>query len=466
MTLSFTAAPTLPSINDPANFESRASALFQWLVGTHISELEAVDGFYVQGQNVNIDGGTFYVNVSTNKIGMRTASPDHVLDIRPVTYASSQSGGVQLGATTGQIKAQWLLESNGGGSFFSRLYHSSDSSGGTECYLEAGNGLVKLRTDDADRVTILSTGEVGIGNTTPEVPLEVTGQAFFGGAFIANDAIVGINQTADEQAILIKQNHATQTAATVQIASKRAASSAYQFMSVYSGDYGDLEFRLSGDGNGTCDGSWTGGGADYAEYFEWADGNPTSEDRRGVSVVLVGDKVRPALAGESPFGVVSANPSAIGDGDIGRWKGKYLRDDYGAPVIEDYETVEWVETVPAVTERHPVVPPIIEGEPVQPITEWVTVEIEPAHEVPHSYAADAVPDGLTVPEDAVRTTLQRRKINASYDPDQPYIARDDRPEWVTVGLVGKLRMRKGQPVDPRWIKMRDVSETVEEWLIR
>jgi hypothetical protein len=32
--------------------------------------------------------------------------------------------------------------------------------------------------------------------------------------------------------------------------------------------------------------------------------------------------------------------------------------------------------------------------------------------------------------------------------------------------MGKLRIRKGQPTGSRWIKMRDVSATVEEWLVR
>jgi len=35
-----------------------------------------------------------------------------------------------------------------------------------------------------------------------------------------------------------------------------------------------------------------------------------------------------------------------------------------------------------------------------------------------------------------------------------------------VGLMGKLRLHKGQPVGARWIKMRDVSDDVEEWLVR
>ena len=33
---------------------------------------------------------------------------------------------------------------------------------------------------------------------------------------------------------------------------------------------------------------------------------------------------------------ISGNPG-VGDADIDRWKGKYLRDDYGTYIEEDYE---------------------------------------------------------------------------------------------------------------------------------
>ncbi|WP_277620926.1 peptidase G2 autoproteolytic cleavage domain-containing protein, partial [Pseudophaeobacter leonis] len=89
---------------------------------------------------------------------------------------------------------------------------------------------------------------------------------------------------------------------------------------------GGAMFRLASDGNGSCDGAWSGGGADYAEWFEWQDGNPLHEDRRGLSVVLEGARIRPARADEDPIGVISAAPAVIGDGDMGYWKGRWQRD--------------------------------------------------------------------------------------------------------------------------------------------
>ncbi|OED45834.1 hypothetical protein AB838_22195 [Rhodobacteraceae bacterium (ex Bugula neritina AB1)] len=166
------------------------------------------------------------------------------------------------------------------------------------------------------------------------------------------------------------------------------------------GDGGSPDFRLGADGNGACAGAWTGGGADYAEWFEWADGNPDDEDRRGVSVVLEGEKIRLARPGEEPIGVISANPAVVGDGDMDDWKHRWLRDAYGA---------------------------------------------------------------------MRRDAAGRPQENPAYDASRPYVPRSRRPEWALVGLLGKLRLRQGQPTAPGWIRMRQISaETaeLEEWLVR
>jgi len=88
------------------------------------------------------------------------------------------------------------------------------------------------------------------------------------------------------------------------------------------------------------------------------------------------------------------------------------------------------------------------------------------HDANHSYRVDSVPEGVTVPEDAVQHVSKERTLNPDWDDSLTYVSRADRPEWVTIGLVGKLRVRKGQPTGASWIKMRDISDAVEEWLVR
>jgi len=201
----------------------------------------------------------------------------------------------------------------------------------------------------------------------------------------------------------------------------------------------DVEFYVRGDGEVYADGSFSENGADYAEYFEWKDGNSSDEDRRGYSVVLDGNQIVKATDGQTPIGVISGKPGVVGDADGDAWKGKYLRDDYGSYIMENFTIKVWTDA---------------DGEE-------------------HNYQSDAIPDGVTVPDDAVTKTedadgitFSRKKLNPDWNKDTAYVKREDRKEWDTVGLMGKLRIRKGQPTASNWTKMRDVSEAVEEWLIR
>lgn len=125
-------------------------------------------------------------------------------------------------------------------------------------------------------------------------------------------------------------------------------------------------------------------GADFAELREWSDGNPNGEDRRGYFVTMEGMNIKIASPGDYICGIISANPSVIGNNDED-WMGRYVFDEFGAFV---YETKE--ETDPETGETH---------------------------------------------------TYTRYKENPEYDPTREYEFRADRPEWDYVGLCGVIHVR-------------------------
>lgn len=88
-------------------------------------------------------------------------------------------------------------------------------------------------------------------------------------------------------------------------------------------------FYVTWDGEVYAKGSYNTIGADYAEYFEWADGNTNGEDRRGMLVQLIGDKIAPAH-GDDILGAVSCRASVIGNAYDEHWHGKYKTDVFGA----------------------------------------------------------------------------------------------------------------------------------------
>lgn len=136
-------------------------------------------------------------------------------------------------------------------------------------------------------------------------------------------------------------------------------------------------------------GNYNTSGADYAELFEWADKNPKAEDRAGRFMTLDGEKIRIATPqDEYILGIVSGNPSVVGDVHDDQWSGMFLTDIFGRPLWEDVEVPDEVDE---------------EGN-----------IIVPAH------------------------TKHRQKLNPAYDNNQAYQPRTERPEWDAVGLVGKL----------------------------
>ena len=149
---------------------------------------------------------------------------------------------------------------------------------------------------------------------------------------------------------------------------------------------------LSSSGNLWVAGTVTSTGADYAEYFEWADGNPNAEDRIGLIVTLEGEKIRLANDGDDILGVISGTAMVLGDNAEHEWKNKFLTDDYGR---------------------------IIYDEPVEEFAEYM--DYETGKIVRESTGFHAYP-----------------KLNPEYNAEQNYVCRADRKEWDAVGMIGKL----------------------------
>jgi hypothetical protein len=58
-----------------------------------------------------------------------------------------------------------------------------------------------------------------------------------------------------------------------------------------------------------------------------------------------------------------------------------------------------------------------------------------------------------------------RTLNPKYNPKKEYKNRDERPEWIIVGLLGQIPINKGQPVKDSWTYMYDVTPDVQMWYV-
>lgn len=147
-------------------------------------------------------------------------------------------------------------------------------------------------------------------------------------------------------------------------------------------------FRVASGGK--CYGSSTFGasGADFAELFEWDDGNPNDEDRRGLFVSLNNDKIKLANGDDDYIGIISGAQAFIGNSASEEWQGKYLKDIFGAKLMQRVEIPE--------------------------MKDEKTGEIVPQH------------------------TVTQYILNPDYNPNEEYIMRENRKEWGIVGLLGQV----------------------------
>lgn len=202
-------------------------------------------------------------------------------------------------------------------------------------------------------------------------------------------------------------------------------------------------FSVTADGDAHAKGTFTTLGADYAEYFE-SDADVVDAVVPGTSVVINPDtgNVRPAAPGATLLlGVVRpkrAAMSVVGNTANDYWHDKYLVDDMGQPVYTG--TVEYI---PAPTGPVPV--------PMGPVLLQLKTPPPPPPPPP-------VATGTYV----YRTV---RMLNPAYDPATPYVPRIARREWNPIGLLGRVLLLPGQPVSPKWVRLRAFNSTYDEWFI-
>jgi len=301
--------------------------------------------------------------------------------------------------------------------------------------------------DDVDSIRFYKES-LGINGDSDQTPVPAAGSVFasydYGAGAIGGSAVLGATNastTGFGVGVRAQALNANFTGAAVQSEVGALKGKPYIHFRAYSDAFSptqDPVFQVDSGGNVRFDGVAATPAGDYAEFFEWVDGNPDDEDRVGMSVVLEANKIRLAQSDETPIGVVSAVPGVLGDAPENSWQGKYLTDDFGRPVMQEYTIYSWKETV--------------KGKQVEQTATSL--------------------DDVEIPEGATATThdedgrpFQTPKVNPNYDPEVEYTPRSKRQEWAPIGLLGKLRVRKDQPINPRWIYMRNISDTVAEYLL-
>jgi hypothetical protein len=188
---------------------------------------------------------------------------------------------------------------------------------------DGGNSIELLRLTGATSMIDIGTGalvvdansQVGIGiSSSLTATLHLVNNEGAGAGnqgflmHLDNDAFAGLSATAADNG------------GGLVITADQAGANTFDFLAAISDADGtdDTEFRLVGDGNAFADGSWSGSGADYAEYFHSRDTNLSPGETVCMDTARNMEIIRCSRERDNNvIGIISTNPAFIGNNITG-----------------------------------------------------------------------------------------------------------------------------------------------------
>ena len=186
--------------------------------------------------------------------------------------------------------------------------------------------------------------------------------------------------------------------------------------------------RLTAAGDWKIDGTVSSPEADTAECLEWADGNPSDENRDGFFVSLFEGKL--IKGGTKLKGIISAAPSLISNAAPNNWQGMYLKNKYKKSLKTKYTLIKWVD----------------EWGDEQYVYESQDKTLY--DEYPQPTSVNGIISEKTPIGNLKKNSIFTNTINPLFDITQVenYKARPDRKEWGVVGVEGQIVVNTSEPI--------------------
>ena len=392
----------------------------------HVNQLDKKADVSLSRSNLKLLGEKEY-DITSGIDGLLISEKDKAL------ITASKSGALGFG-----LKAP---RSYGLGSAHFRANYTSESSiptsgdGSTRGVIVEGDG------DDDKTYTFRVLSRMN------KQGLNVTGD----GSLILNSpkdetlSRVTINQTKNDRHVLnVVSSSKYFDENIVNLQAKAGLETGFNFINakadvVKNGGPGIDVFKVDSEGSTYTQKSFYSNGRGYAELFEWADGNHKKENRNGFTVAL-NDKGKLLVAdeGDQVIGVVSNDAAFIGNAGWNGIQDRYNLDADKNHMKTKYKIVEWLDDTGVL----------------------------------HSYDIKDLDKDFALPENSIIYETDNKgadMIKKIFRSD--FIKSDDYTDrvnegWVPVIITGTSAVFKGQSMGANWIKVSDISDDLEQWIIR
>ena len=190
--------------------------------------------------------------------------------------------------------------------------------------------------------------------------------------------------------------------------------------------------------------------ADYAEYFELK--NIDSTDKRGLFISL-SNNGKVEVGNSNIIGAVSSTPSVIGDSASLYWKDLYLTDEFGCKIIKNFTSV-----TTDINEKYYI------NESGNILSTLPNIQSFTG------ISYNGIVSGKVINSEKISISM----INPKFNPNEKYIPRSERNDWICVALLGKVPIRTNCTITGNTVDsdkygyaingMRyNILETMREW---
>jgi len=164
------------------------------------------------GKNLSVDTNVLFVDAESDKVGIGTATPNEKLEVAGnIVLSSNADRDIYVNDNDNRLKLYVGTVDTDKARV--EIYGSSHSSNADDLAIAAGNGGDILFGEDTgsfqNRMTILTGGNVGIGTTSPNTPLEV---------YDSDNVLLTLNSSDPNAVIYLLDNGTTQYSAFKRIA--------------------------------------------------------------------------------------------------------------------------------------------------------------------------------------------------------------------------------------------------------
>ena len=275
----------IDGVNNKIDFDDDAdTSISSATDDTLVFEVAGATDFTITANTFTAESGS---TITTPTLGVGNTK-----DLGAGIHIKTADSGASANAAADDLVIEQGSSGNGAGL---SILSATDDTGNIFFGDSGDNDVAFIQYNHSSNIMVFEAGAGG------EAMRITNGGVTIGGNAEDDATILTVKGGGDQTMISAQSSKSDYGGYVIRADAERGATVSYGLFDALSGNLGDREFYVRGDGNVFADGSFSGSGADYAEFFETNTGSAISI---GTTVVLENNKVRASTDSDAAAAII------------------------------------------------------------------------------------------------------------------------------------------------------------------